>query len=422
VCDTLCLLGDGVTLFAKNSDRPMSEPQIVEAFPRRPPGGGLCTQYLEIPDNRSAVRPAVAPDLALGREHGNQRAPGGHRQRDDLHPRRSPSRRPRSHRHGPRSPRARTGPQRRRGPRRHDDPPRALRPGGSATRSTGSRTGRPSHRRPHFGLGARDVGTDMGGRPVVSGAAISNRVTLRRDWTRASADVDAGTDIDTCDIRVSPTGFADTRLAAGRSFLEAAGAPAGPGCDPRAVVGALRDHGTGPWGVPGESAAVAPRPGARRCLTRRPWLDPLLPRRGDRRHHRLDGHLASRRPRPPGARPGWRSAVLVCRSMCPSRCRYPRPHDTSAVVVCPCPRRWVMPASGVAGRPSATRWQHADPLRTVRDELSGSKTPVGRGRGTRHRPDAWESFGIRATAVWATLSTGSPRRNGRAGARRADGR
>ena len=50
VCDTVCVLGDGVTLFAKNSDRPPSEPQIVEAFPRRAAGGTTGVQYIEIPE------------------------------------------------------------------------------------------------------------------------------------------------------------------------------------------------------------------------------------------------------------------------------------------------------------------------------------------------------------------------------------
>ena len=34
-------------------------------------------------------------------------------------------------------------------------------------------------------------------RPVERGDAISNRLTLRRDWTRSSSDVAAGTDLDT---------------------------------------------------------------------------------------------------------------------------------------------------------------------------------------------------------------------------------
>jgi secernin len=101
-------------------------------------------------------------------------------------------------------------------------------------------------------------GSAWAARPVVSAAAISNRVTLRRDWTRASSDVAAGTDIDTWRHPGLPTGFADTRLRASRAFLDRACASAVPDCDPRAAVGALRDHGTGPWGIPGSSSSTAP--------------------------------------------------------------------------------------------------------------------------------------------------------------------
>jgi hypothetical protein len=97
-------------------------------------------------------------------------------------------------------------------------------------------------------------------RPVTGGAAISNRLTLRRDWARAAAGVTPGTDIDTWRDPATPTGFADGRLAAGRAFV--AGRPASPAlrCDPRAVVAHLRDHGHGPWGAPGDDGPAVPPP------------------------------------------------------------------------------------------------------------------------------------------------------------------
>jgi secernin len=94
-------------------------------------------------------------------------------------------------------------------------------------------------------------GRSWAARPVVAGAALSNRLTLRQDWVRASADVTPGTDIDSWRHPGLPTGFADARLAAGRSFVAHAGPSLEPDSGSRSVVAALRDHGTGPWGAPG---------------------------------------------------------------------------------------------------------------------------------------------------------------------------
>jgi hypothetical protein len=96
-------------------------------------------------------------------------------------------------------------------------------------------------------------------RPVAGGDAISNRLTLRRDWTRAAPGVAPGTDIESWRDQSTPTGFADGRLGAGRAFVAGRSAAAMP-CDPRAAVAHLRDHGTGPWGAPGEEGPVVAPP------------------------------------------------------------------------------------------------------------------------------------------------------------------
>jgi secernin len=119
------------------------------------------------------------------------------------------------------------------------------------------------------------TGRTWAARPVVSGAAISNRLTLGRDWTRASSDVAPGTDVDSWGLPGLPTGFADVRLAAGRAFVEgacAAGGSAGSGgsgapvCDPRAVVGALRDHGPGATSAPAPETVSPDGAGWTLCL------------------------------------------------------------------------------------------------------------------------------------------------------------
>jgi secernin len=70
VCDTLVAVGPAATLFAKNSDRPPTEAQVVEALPGRSPGGRLATQYLEIADAGAAAVLGSRPVWLWGLEHG----------------------------------------------------------------------------------------------------------------------------------------------------------------------------------------------------------------------------------------------------------------------------------------------------------------------------------------------------------------
>jgi len=261
VCDTLCLLGDGVTLFAKNSDRPRSEPQIVESFSRRPAGPGLRTQYLEIPDAGALSTILSRPTWLWGAEHGmnEHRVAIGNEMiftADD----------PRGH------PPALIG---------MDLVRLGLERGSTADEALEAMTtllgahgqggvGDPVHglsywssfliADPTSAWVLETSGRTWAARPVVTGAALSNRLTLRRDWTRSSPDLAPGTDVDDWRHPDLPTGFADARLAAGRAFVESASASASGSvaCDPRAVVGALRDHGTGPWGGPGRSSVSGP--------------------------------------------------------------------------------------------------------------------------------------------------------------------
>ncbi len=70
MCDTLCVLGADGTLFAKNSDRPVTEAQVIEAHPRRPAAPPLRTQYLEIPDRGAFATVLARPTWLWGAEHG----------------------------------------------------------------------------------------------------------------------------------------------------------------------------------------------------------------------------------------------------------------------------------------------------------------------------------------------------------------
>ena len=70
MCDTLCAIGDGRTLFGKNSDRPVAEAQVVEAHAARGGGGRLRTQYLEIDDTGAHALLGSRPTWLWGFEHG----------------------------------------------------------------------------------------------------------------------------------------------------------------------------------------------------------------------------------------------------------------------------------------------------------------------------------------------------------------
>ena len=70
MCDSLVAIGPDRTLFAKNSDRPIGEVQVVEAFRRRSGGGRLHTQYLEIADSGAHALIGSRPEWLWGLEHG----------------------------------------------------------------------------------------------------------------------------------------------------------------------------------------------------------------------------------------------------------------------------------------------------------------------------------------------------------------
>ena len=88
--------------------------------------------------------------------------------------------------------------------------------------------------------------------PVAETAAISNRLTLREEWTRSSPDIAAGTDWDSFRHPRAPTGHVDVRLAARRACL--ATTPSS-GLTPERLAAHLRDHGEGPWGAPNDPDA-----------------------------------------------------------------------------------------------------------------------------------------------------------------------
>jgi secernin len=70
MCDSLCAIRGSGALFAKNSDRPLREVQLIEAYARRSGGSPLRTQYLTLDDPGGHALLGSRPDWLWGFEHG----------------------------------------------------------------------------------------------------------------------------------------------------------------------------------------------------------------------------------------------------------------------------------------------------------------------------------------------------------------
>ncbi len=257
MCDTLCVIERDRTLFAKNSDRAATEPQVIEWHERRPPGPEVHTQYLTVPDAGAHAVLGSRPVWLWGFEHGvneHRVAIGNEKIWTVDDPRREPP--------------ALLG---------MDLVRLALERAASADEALAVITslleahgqggnGEFDHDEPYFSSflvadphAAWVIETSArtwAARAVEDGAAISNRITLGADWTRASTNVAPGTSFDAWRNPKTATGIADHRLAATRTAV-ASGATA---LGPRDVVATLRHHGAGPWGRPGDVTGTALRP------------------------------------------------------------------------------------------------------------------------------------------------------------------
>ncbi len=99
-------------------------------------------------------------------------------------------------------------------------------------------------------------GRTWAARPVDRADAISNRLSIRTEWTRASTDVEPGADFDRWRHPEMWTGLADRRLEATRACV----VEHPDRVDPRGLAAVLRHHGDRPWGAPGDSGPAAPLP------------------------------------------------------------------------------------------------------------------------------------------------------------------
>ena len=255
MCDTLCARGPSGMVFAKNSDRPPGEAQVAWPFGRRSSAGcSLRTQYLTIGDTGAHAALLSCPTWLWGAEHGvnehgvaigNERVATTHDSSSappaligmDL---------------------VRLGLERARTAAEAVDVMTGLLEecgqGGIADATHGEAYDSSFLvADPTAAFVLETAGRDYAAAPFAGGTAISNRITLGTEWTRASRGLAPGDDFGRFRDPTEPTGYADVRLAASRAFL--ASTPPG-GLTPAATAAHLRDHGTGPWGAPG-----APRPG-----------------------------------------------------------------------------------------------------------------------------------------------------------------
>ena len=255
MCDTLCAPGPGGMVFAKNSDRPPGEVQVAWPFGRRASAGcTLRTQYLAIGDTGAHATFLSCPTWLWGAEHGvNEHAVaiGNERVRT-------------THDAAAAKPAligmdlVRLGLERARTAAEAVDAMTGLLEdcGQGGIADAARQEAYDSSflvADPTSAFVLDTAGSEFAAAPFPAGTAISNRITLGREWTRASGSLAPGDDFGRYRDLGEDTRYADVRLAASRRFLDSA-APGG--LTPAATAAHLRDHGTGPWGSPGPPGPV----------------------------------------------------------------------------------------------------------------------------------------------------------------------
>ncbi len=255
MCDTVCVIGEHRVMFAKNSDRPPTEPQVVRTFARRAAESTLRTQYIEIPDHDAYTFVGSQPTWLWGVEHGvNEHgvAIGNEKVWTTGKPRTRPA--------------ALLGMDIvRLGLERAATGDEALSAMTELIERYGQGgTGELDHDEPYdssFLIADRNGGWILEtcdrtwvAAPIESGASISNRLNITTDWTRASADVGPDADFQHWRNPKVPTTIADHRLATTDRAVTASIS------DPRAIARVLRDHGAG--ADEERTADVAPLPKA----------------------------------------------------------------------------------------------------------------------------------------------------------------
>lgn len=248
MCDTLCVIGNDRTLFAKNSDRSPSEPQVVESYMARKGDGFLRTQYLDIPDAAAHSLLGSRPAWLWGMEHGvnEHRVAIGNEKIWTIDDPRSCS------------PALIGMDLVRLGLERANTADNALEVITTLLERHGQGgSGELEHDEPYFSSFLiadphaawilETSATTWVASPVSGGAAISNRVSISTGWTRSSQDVPSGTDFQKWRDPDASVAIADQRLAATCAVV----ATEPDAVSPESLVATLRHHGGKAWGGPG---------------------------------------------------------------------------------------------------------------------------------------------------------------------------
>jgi secernin len=246
-------------VFAKNSDRPPAEAQVLIAHRTRDAGQTVETQYLRIPDRGAAQIIASHPTWLWGAEHGFNSwgvAIGNEKiwTVDDPHAQAA----------GLLGmdlvrlalERSRTA----------DDALETITTALTEHGQGGS--GEHGHDAPYFssflavdargGWAIETSARTWVARPIGDGSSISNRISMTTDWTKSSPDVVAGDNFDRWRAPAIPTAIADHRLTATGACVARHTAAATSTPDDAVIdaVATLRDHGSGPWGAPNRAIAA----------------------------------------------------------------------------------------------------------------------------------------------------------------------
>jgi secernin len=248
MCDTVCSLQSDRTLFAKNSDRPVHEVQLIETFDARVPGGSIATQYLEIDDRGASAVVGSRPAWLWGFEHGvneHRVAIGNERVFTALDPATVPAALIGMDLVRLGLERARTA-----------DDALDVMTGLLGEHGQGGIADQANDEAyfssfliadPTAAWVLETSGRSWAAKPAETGAAISNRIALGTDWTHASADVTAGRDFDRWRDPKSWAALADIRLACTVPAVTGAGRVS----DAADLAALMRHHGERPWGRPG---------------------------------------------------------------------------------------------------------------------------------------------------------------------------
>lgn len=255
MCDSLCMLrpDGGGSIFAKNSDRPFQELQRLVSYPARKAVSGeeIRTQYLSIRDLGAFPTVLSQPDWLFGAEHGvnaHHVAIGNEKVNGTADPYAA-------------EPAligmdlVRLGLERARTATEAVDVITDL----IETYGQGGMADK-VHNEPYWSSflivdpGSSWIletsGQSWAAKPVDRSAAISNRISITTDWSKASSDVVDGSDFDTWRDPDTPTGHADKRLQASVAFVNDLGGRGGQTPWGAQTAAHLRDHGRGPWGSP----------------------------------------------------------------------------------------------------------------------------------------------------------------------------